>query len=79
MGMGYGDETRIPQVISTCILNTGSKYEMVDKHDWHYVKPLKEPVYSIMVSGLPWDGIEASKNISAFFAPLASKTFAELI
>lgn len=51
---------------------------MVDRHAWHYVKPIENPIYSIMISGFPWDGVEASKNISASFASLDTKTFDQL-
>jgi hypothetical protein len=77
MGLGYGSKT--PQVISTCVLSKGARYEMTSKYAWHYVKPLNgEPVYSIMVSGLPWKNIALSESGSASHTSLNSHIFNEL-
>lgn len=43
-----------PMLAATMILAPGTKYEMLDPNSWHYVKPLNEPSYSVMVIGKPW-------------------------
>lgn len=36
------------------ILNAGACYEITDPLAWHYVRPLDEPAYSVMLVGKPW-------------------------
>jgi hypothetical protein len=36
------------------VMGPGSAYEMTDPLAWHYVRPLDEPVCSVMVCGKPW-------------------------
>lgn len=76
MGLGYGSKR--PPVMSRSILNEGSKYEMVHKHAWHYIKPLDEPVYSVMVSGLPWVDVVSQNSNNISLAPLSNDVFKEL-
>lgn len=54
MGIGYGPGSTPPPIASTLILPAGSYYEMVDKDAWHYVRPLDDFAYSIMITGTPW-------------------------
>lgn len=75
MALGYGNKK--PPIISTCILNEGSKYEMINRNAWHYVRPLKEQVYSVMISGTPWKK-PISQNKRPTFDPLSDETFDEL-
>jgi hypothetical protein len=52
MGIGYSEHPNITPIISTrLILTAGSYYEMLSPFDWHYVRPIDEPSYSIMLSG----------------------------
>lgn len=61
--MGIGHSTAIPfQNIMECdkevarvVLGPGAQYEMLNPHGWHYVKPLREPSLSLMVTARPWD------------------------
>lgn len=55
MDVGYGEGLIEPSVISTCWLNAGSYYEMTDMNAWHSVRPIRFPVYSIMLTGKPWE------------------------
>ena len=75
MGLGYGNTK--PPVSSTCILTEGSRYEMVNKNSWHYVRPLKEPVYSVMISGKPWKRA-ILQNQRALLSPLSKEVFDDL-
>lgn len=54
MGIGYGSGSVEPPVAATVILSAKSTYEMVDKDAWHYVRPLRHPALSLMVTGKPW-------------------------
>lgn len=74
MALGYGNKK--PPIISTCILTEGSRYEMVKKNAWHYVRPIKEKVYSIMISGAIWKRpiLQIQRNL----APLSNEVFDEL-
>lgn len=56
MGLGYGEkENKEPSVITTVVVTSGTAYEMLDQHAWHYVRPLNEPSLSIMITGKPWE------------------------
>ncbi|MEO8581684.1 MAG: hypothetical protein ABI425_03835 [Patescibacteria group bacterium] len=55
MGVGYGENhQKSPPIASTLMLKADTTYEMTDPDGWHYVRPLTEPSYSIMVTGKPW-------------------------
>lgn len=60
MGVSYCEEEITSEeaynlpIAAKFILNEGSSYEMTDTHGLHYVKPLDEVSYSIMVSGIPY-------------------------
>lgn len=51
MGIGHSDTNETPKTDCTIILNKGSKYEMIEPNGWHYVNPIKEPAYTLMVTG----------------------------
>jgi hypothetical protein len=54
MKIGYGVEQ--PPVAVTVRMGEGSVYHMGHPDAWHSVNPLgSDPVYSLMVSGKPWD------------------------
>jgi hypothetical protein len=61
MGLGYGKGMVAPPM--ACVLRSKGDfiYEMNDPDGWHYVRPITEPVFSLMVSGKPWDR-EAPKS-----------------
>ncbi len=75
MGVGHGKTN--PPIAATIILGKGTKYEMVDPDGWHYVRPLSEPSYSIMVTGKPWNN-EAKKATKELFG-LSKERREELI
>lgn len=54
MGVGYSDTNKEPIIASTLILPENSYYEMVDINSWHYVRPLENPSFSLMITGVPW-------------------------
>lgn len=54
MGVGVGAGEQSPPIISTLVLAASSTYEMTHPDAWHYVRPLEQVVYSVMVTGQPW-------------------------
>lgn len=54
MGVGYSHMQTCEVIASTLILPEGSYYEMCDINSWHYVRPLNESSFSLMVTGIPW-------------------------
>ena len=51
MGVGHSATDEIPVTDCRLILPAGTQYEMIEEDAWHYVNPLNEPVYSLMVTG----------------------------
>lgn len=60
MGVSYcerevtSEEAYNLPIAAKFILSEGSSYEMTNTHGLHYVKPLGDVSYSIMVSGIPY-------------------------
>lgn len=57
MGVGHSKTIDVPPTDCKLILPSGTIYEMTDKDAWHYVNPICEPVFTIMVTG-PSNGRE---------------------
>jgi hypothetical protein len=55
MKIGYGEGLVEPLTAVTCWLKSGSYYEMTNINSWHSVRPIENPVMSIMLTGKPWD------------------------
>jgi hypothetical protein len=51
MGVGHSESQQIPATDCKLFLSEGTIYEMTEKNAWHYVRPINEPVYSLMVTG----------------------------
>lgn len=43
-----------PEKGTVRIVRAGETYEMVNPEAWHYVRPIVDPVATIMVTGKPW-------------------------
>lgn len=54
MGVGHGPGLATPPIAMTMIAGAGTTYAMTDRDSWHYVRPLAQPSYSLMVTGKPW-------------------------
>lgn len=59
LGIGWGKggpQDPPPPVAATVYGSAGMVYEMLDRDSWHYVRPMYQhhPVYTIMVTGQPW-------------------------
>lgn len=55
MGLGHGSGKTPPEITATTILTPDSEYEMSHIDGWHYVAPINNFVYSLMITGKPWD------------------------
>jgi hypothetical protein len=55
MAVGYGKGENPPPIAALIIAAGNFRYEMTDPDAWHYVRPLREPTMSLMVTGKPWD------------------------
>ena len=65
MGIGYGDREKAPPIIaSTFVLPENACYEMVNINGWHYVCPVNEVAYSLMIAGRPWQGYECKSDLA---------------
>lgn len=64
MGLGYSTSNEIPPIMTTLVLKKDSEYVMDDIRAWHYVRPVTEYAYSVMVTGLPW-GTKVPKSNQA--------------
>jgi hypothetical protein len=42
-------------IISRMVLSDLSYYEMDEPEGWHSVQPIDEPIFSLMVTGKPWE------------------------
>lgn len=59
MGIGYSQAHKNePPLATRLFINEGSSYEMIDPNSWHYVRPIDEPSFSLMVTGKPWQSNE---------------------
>lgn len=54
MAVGYGPGETAPPVAALMIATGDFRYEMTEPDAWHYVRPVGEPTYSVMVTGIPW-------------------------
>lgn len=56
MGIGLGSiKDKAPVISMNFILPEGAKYEMIEENSWHFVQPLKDNCYTLMVTGKPYD------------------------
>lgn len=54
MAIGFGSGNETPPVAAKLILPAGTTYEMTHPNGWHYVRPLDEPSFSLLVTANPW-------------------------
>ena len=54
MAVGYGKGEDPPAIAALMIAAGDFRYEMTDPDAWHYVRPLREPTMSLMITGRPW-------------------------
>jgi hypothetical protein len=55
MAVGYGKGESPPPIAALMIAAGDFRYEMTDTDAWHYVRPLRVPTMSLMITGKPWD------------------------
>ena len=77
MGIGFSENNDQPPLAATIILSEGTYYEMIHPKGWHYVCPVENITYSLMISGRPWFDIPyiPPKNL----LPLTDKTKEEIL
>ncbi len=51
MGVGHSATNKVPPIDCKLILSEGSCYEMTEENGWHYVNPISDYVYSLMITG----------------------------
>lgn len=54
MAIGYGAGLAPPTFVGEFVLPAGAEYSMTDPDAWHDVRPIDEPVLTVMLSGPPW-------------------------
>jgi hypothetical protein len=54
MAVGYGKGESPPPIAALMIAAGEFRYEMTDPDAWHYVRPLRDPTLSLMITGKPW-------------------------
>lgn len=55
VGVGPADGMVPPPIFGPMILRQWDCYQMSRPHDWHYIKTLEAPSFSIMVTGEPYE------------------------
>lgn len=56
MGVGYGlPDGEPPPIFGPILLKKWDYYQMAHPNNWHYIKTLDGPCFSIMVTGEPYD------------------------
>ncbi len=54
-GIGFGDPAGDPPPLAAkFIVSRNSFYEMTNPWSWHYVRPIDEPIFALMVVGEPF-------------------------
>lgn len=64
------EETLRKNEICKTVVSNGMYYEMLNPHGFHYVRPVDEPVYSIMLMGPKWDTDTPQKKATKELKPL---------
>lgn len=77
MGIGSSRGTKKPPIACTTVVKRGFAYEMTHPNGWHFVRPLKGPAISIMVTGVPWK--RESPRSATPLPPLSPETKHELL
>jgi hypothetical protein len=54
MAVGFGPGMEEPPVAALMVSRGDFRYEMTHPDSWHYVRPLGQPTFSLMVTGSPW-------------------------
>ena len=76
MAVGHGKGEAVPPVAALMIAAGDFRYEMTDPDAWHYVRPIRGPSLSLMVTGRPWD--RPAPRSSKPLVPLTEAQRAEL-
>jgi hypothetical protein len=80
MAVGYGAGDTPPPIAARFVASGADmdvRYEMTDPDAWHYVRPIGEPTYSVMLTGRPWARIAPQSEHP--LKPLAPSRVHELL
>jgi hypothetical protein len=78
MGVGKSESIGVmPSVDKVLHLKAGDSYEMLSELDWHYVQPVNECSYSIMIIGTPFHPHEGKTH--AYLSALSDQRKDELL
>src|SRR5262249_19829040 len=77
MAVGYGPGMEEPPIAALMVAQGDFRYEMTHPDGWHYVRPLRRPSMSVMVTGKPWSR-EAPRS-SKPWQPRRAEQIAELL
>lgn len=78
MGIGHSSSSETPKTDCKLILNKGSQYEMTEPHAWHYVNPILNPAFTLMVTG-KLNGREMPIEPNKEFRKLSEKEILEIL
>ena len=78
MMIGRGVEGRKPETVSTVIIGPNQGYEMLDRDDWHSIRPIDGPTMSLMLCGPLWTNHIAPKPTKKLF-PLTIERSKEIL
>lgn len=76
-GIGLSSDDSQPAIATTLLLNEGDVYEMISPNEWHYVCPIGEVTYSLMISGPPWHN--TAPLLAKKLLPLPSQVKTEIL
>jgi hypothetical protein len=76
MAVGYGKGESPPPVAALMIAAGDFRYEMTDPDAWHYVRPVRVPTMSLMITGKPWD--RPAPTASKLLRPLKAEQCAAI-
>jgi hypothetical protein len=79
MKIGYGKGRKAPPVAAIVTLEEGSDYVMDDPDQWHSVRPIGEPAWSLMITGTPWGRWSPKPPDDRRLGPLADERQKEII
>ena len=70
LDLNADEETLRKNELCKVVVSNGMYYEMLNPHGFHYVRPVTEPVYSIMLIGPKWDTGAPAKKATKELKPI---------
>lgn len=79
MGIGHSETNEIPKTDCKLILRSGTCYEMTEMHGWHYVSPIDEPAYTLMITPNKLNGREVPLEPNKAFRKLTREEIEDIV